>query len=75
LPVINGSPVTAYKLSIQQFDGSFSKQTDYCDAEFNAAIVSSRECTVPISVLTSAPYSLTLGDSVFAKVIAINYYG
>jgi len=26
-------------------------------------------------VLTAAPYSLTLGDSVFAKVVAINFYG
>jgi hypothetical protein len=26
-------------------------------------------------VLTSSPYLLTLGDSVFAKVVAINFYG
>lgn len=28
-----------------------------------------------MSDLTSAPYSLLFGDSVFAKVVAINYYG
>jgi hypothetical protein len=28
-----------------------------------------------LSVLTSVPYMLTLGDSVFAKIVAINYYG
>jgi hypothetical protein len=26
-------------------------------------------------VLTSAPYSLELGDSVFAQIIAVNFYG
>lgn len=28
-----------------------------------------------LSVLTSAPYNLALGDSVFAQILAINFYG
>jgi hypothetical protein len=30
---------------------------------------------VPLTLLTSAPYSLILGDSVYAKIQAVNYYG
>lgn len=32
-------------------------------------------CSVPVSVLRAAPYSLEWGDHVYAKVIAINSYG
>jgi len=32
-------------------------------------------CTVPVSVLRAAPFSLEWGSSVFAKVVAINAYG
>jgi hypothetical protein len=30
---------------------------------------------VPFTVLRAAPYNLVFGDSVFARVTAINYYG
>lgn len=32
-------------------------------------------CAVPFSVLTSAPYSLPYGSSIFARVTATNLYG
>lgn len=41
----------------------------------NVAQVINRACTVPLAVLTSAPYSLALGDSVYAQIIAVNFYG
>lgn len=41
----------------------------------NAAQVTNRACTVPLAVLTSAPYSLALGDSVYAQIVAVNFYG
>jgi hypothetical protein len=37
--------------------------------------MSNTECTVPISVLASAPYSLIQGDNVRFKVIATNVKG
>ena len=30
---------------------------------------------MPISVFIDAPYSLSLGDSIYTQIIAINYYG
>jgi hypothetical protein len=46
-----------------------------CDGTTQSVIVTNKQCSVPISVLTTAPYLLTLGDNVYAKVIAINFYG
>jgi hypothetical protein len=30
---------------------------------------------MPLLTLIESPYELSLGDSVYAKIIAINYYG
>jgi hypothetical protein len=30
---------------------------------------------MPLLTLINAPYALSLGDSVYAKIIAINFYG
>ena len=38
-------------------------------------LVAERQCTVPLDVLTSTPYNLNLGDSIYVKVQAINFYG
>jgi hypothetical protein len=37
--------------------------------------VAASQCTVPLATLMSAPYSLTLGDSVSANVVATNEKG
>lgn len=34
-----------------------------------------KKCSVPLHVLYDAPYELVLSDSVYAKVVANNYYG
>jgi hypothetical protein len=41
----------------------------------NSAIVSALSCTIPVSVLRAAPFSLPWGTNVFAKVIATNSKG
>ena len=74
-PNQNGSPITGYRITLKQQDSAFSEDLENCDGKQAASIVSSRECTIPFSVLTASPYDLTLGDSVYAKVSAINYYG
>jgi hypothetical protein len=45
-----------------------------CDGR-SQAIVSSTSCQVPISKLRTAPYNLPWGASIYAKVVATNYYG
>lgn len=73
-PSENGSPITGYRVTIGQSDLTFSQEMTYCDGS-KPAIKENRICTIPLSVLTAAPFSLTLGDSVYAKVVAINHYG
>jgi hypothetical protein len=73
-PSDSGSTITSYRITLQQSDAVFSQDMVNCDGTV-ASIVSAQQCTVPISVLTSAPYSLSFGNSIFAKVVAINYYG
>ena len=73
-PLANGSPITGFRITIGQDDGSYSQEMTHCDGS-KSVTISSRECTIPLSVLTAAPYSLTLGDSVYAKIVAYNFYG
>lgn len=47
---------------------------DYCDGT-DATIVSTTQCTLPYSVLFAEPFNLDYGDSVYAKVNAINNEG
>jgi hypothetical protein len=37
--------------------------------------VAANSCTIPVSTLRAAPYSLPYGSSIFAKLIAINEKG
>ena len=73
-PFNNGSPIIGYRITIRQADGIFTEDATDCDASI-ASIVDSRTCAVPLATLTAAPYSLLFGDSIFAKVVAMNYYG
>lgn len=60
---------------IKESDGiSFSEDLASCDAS-DPAIVAALECAVPITTLEAEPFSLFIGDSVFAKIVAINVKG
>lgn len=74
-PSANGSPITGYRITIKQQDGTYTSDLSNCDGTAASSIVTNKQCTVPIATLTSSPYLLTLGDNVYAKVYAINFYG
>jgi len=46
----------------------------HCDGSLSA-IVSSKECSIPISSLFGSPYNLVAQSSVYAKVAAVNVVG
>jgi hypothetical protein len=48
--------------------------TTSCDGG-NALTVTNTQCTLPLSKLTSAPFSLLKGYGIYIKVIATNAYG
>jgi hypothetical protein len=71
----NGAAISAYQILIRQSDGTtFTQDTTNC----NGALASIRDaltCSIPMTALTSAPWSLATGASVFARIIAINVMG
>lgn len=74
-PYDNGSPIFGYIITIRQSNNvTFETETTSCDGS-NPSIVASKHCSVPISTLKAASFELTWGASVFAKVVAINFYG
>lgn len=74
-PISGGSPITAYRIKIRHSDGvTFSEELTSCDGT-NSAIVTSVQCSIPSSILNAAPFNIGWGDSVWAKLSAINAYG
>lgn len=66
--------VTSYSITMRQSNGVTYSANANCDGT-DAAVISSTTCTVPITSITSAPFLLAWGSSVFASVIATNVYG
>lgn len=71
----NGSPLTAYKVYIRQLDNAYSQELEHCDSDVNSKIITQHLCALPMLRLTQTPYNLVLGDSIDAKVIAVNQLG
>jgi hypothetical protein len=73
-PLDNGLPITSYTIMIRKADNLFDEILDYCNGAL-ADIVAATECTIPLTSLTSAPFSLLLDDSIDFMVQAHNLYG
>lgn len=74
-PSDNGSTISSYTITIRQSDGTtYTEDSTNCNGS-DSSVISSTSCTVPLSVLTSSPYLLGVGDSIFVKVVATNIKG
>lgn len=75
-PASNGGAITAYTIKIVDEAGStWSTETTDCDGS-NAAIVSAKSCTIPMSTFAALPFSYsTLGTVIKVKATATNAYG
>ena len=73
-PDKRGSEITSYKIYLQQQDSNWHQDTANCDGSISA-IVSGLTCTIPITVLEAAPFSLPGQAVVFAKITATNGIG
>jgi hypothetical protein len=63
-PFDGGSDIISYSILIREVDGvTFSAELQYCDGS-DATIILETECTIPTSVLRSAPHFIYWGDSV-----------
>ncbi len=71
-PDNGGSPITGYIVKIRQSDATtFSIDTVNCEMSTSTATT----CTIPVTALRAAPFSLDWGTNVHATVLAINLYG
>jgi len=70
LPYNGGSVVTGYQVFLLSSNGSFILESTYCLN--STTLLATRSCSVPMTVLTIAPYSLNLGDSISVRIVAIN---
>ena len=71
-PFDQGSAITGYRVYIQHADGiAYSEDLTDC----NRLTTPSLTCTVPVTTLVTTPFSIAWGNSVYAKVVALNVYG
>jgi hypothetical protein len=74
LPSDNGSPITSYKVYIQEVGTStYTLENTDCDGT-QSNVINNSECFIDTSKLL-ASFNLDGGDSVYAKVVAENIYG
>ncbi len=69
-----GSVITSYTVKIRQSDNATYTSTSLCDGT-SAQVVSDKSCLVPVAALTTPPFNLPWGSSVFANVLATNIIG
>ncbi len=71
-PENGGSAITAYTVSIKKSDGTFTSTS--CNLA-TISCTASCTCSVTIAALQAMPFSLAVGASVSAKVLATNAVG
>lgn len=69
-----GESITAYLIEIKDSGGIYRTETSNCNGAVNP-VLSALACTIPMTTLSSAPFSLTLGTLIEARVTAINAVG
>lgn len=71
----NGTPVTEYKVFIQEIGTTtYTPENTDCVGS-DATVIANNECLINLSSLTISPFNVDGGDSIFAKVSATNIYG
>lgn len=74
-PFNGGSAITAYTVKVRQVDEvTLTEPGTYCDGT-TQTVINTRTCTIPVHVVTSSPYNLAWGQSVWATVTAHNIIG
>lgn len=74
-PYDGGSDILSYTIKLKQSDGTtFTAESTDCVGS-DPTVMSTTTCSVQISTIRSAPFSIPWGSSVYAKVIATNVVG
>lgn len=74
-PINNFAVITSYSLQVLETDGkTYADANTYCDEDADA-ILSARKCTISLTELRAAPFSLTYNQVIVARVRSVNMYG
>jgi hypothetical protein len=74
-PHDNSATITAYKIEILDKAGTnWNEETEYCNGA-DAYVMGNRTCSIPMSKLYAAPFSLALADPIYVRVSAYNVNG
>jgi|JI61114C2RNA_FD_contig_21_5210961_length_634_multi_3_in_0_out_0_1 hypothetical protein len=65
----NGASILKYKVEILSTNGQYYESLTYCDGS-TLAVLTSAFCSIPMSALTTVPYSYTLGSLIQGRVSA-----
>jgi hypothetical protein len=74
-PVSNGSPITAYKIYVQQHSSTTFTEENVDCVGTDSTVITDRTCSISLTTLEASPYLLVKGDSVVAKIVSVNFYG
>ena len=55
--------------------GTWYEEVTYCNARTDQTILTNGFCVIPMAVFFTAPYSLSQGDEIIAKILAANILG
>ena len=74
-PNNRNSAINKYFIEIRnKLTTLWPEEQTYCDGT-NAEVVTNRYCSIPMTVLSSSPYSLSRGDLVVVRITAHNANG
>lgn len=72
----NGSPITGFKIYVKEIgqSGAYTLEDVGCSPQ-SVTILLNKFCYIDLTTLLAIPYNVDGGDSVYAKVSAVNFYG
>jgi hypothetical protein len=73
-PIEHGSAITGYKVYIRKSDLTFHYSEHVCDGTTLEALAQT-QCSVPLKTFIGEPYNLKHLSSIFARIVAVNFYG
>jgi hypothetical protein len=59
---------------INESETTFTLESNDCVGT-DATVIANKECVINMSTLLAEPYQFDGGDSIYAKVSAVNFYG
>ena len=70
IPSPNGSPISAYKIEVQDSTGTYIEETTTCSGSVDPTITLNAACYVPMATFAAAPFNLPHNAPIVFRVSA-----